>query len=61
MKDIWIRKDMNEDERKKIKELVAEAKAKNEERPPDEVNKFFWKVIDMRIRKWWLKSLTVTQ
>ena len=61
MKDIWIRRDMNEDERKKIKELVAEAKAKNEERTPDEVNKFFWKVIDMRIRKWWLKSLTVTQ
>ena len=46
---------------KKNKELVAEAKAKNEERTPDEVNKFFWKVIDIRIRKWWLKSLTVTQ
>ena len=41
---------------KKMKELITEAKIKNDERSPDEVDKFFWKVIDMRIKKWWLKD-----
>ena len=56
MKDIWIRRAMNEEERIHHKELVEEAKAKNEERTQEEMKCFVWKVKDMRIRKWWLRE-----
>ena len=55
-KNIWIKKDMTEEERAKTKELVEEAKEKNENRTEEEKNLFFWKVLDMKIRKWYLKK-----
>ena len=56
MKDIYIRREMNEEERSKVKELKEEAKAKNEERTQGQAEKFIWRVVDMKIRKWWLKD-----
>ena len=56
MKDIYIRREMNEEERNKVKELKEEAKAKHEERTKEQAEKFIWRVVDMKIRKWWLKD-----
>ena len=56
MKNLWIRKDMSEEERNKAKELITEAKTKNDARTQDEMTKSFWKVVDLKIRKWWLKD-----
>ena len=54
-KNIWIKKDMTEEERAKTKELIDEAKEKNANRTEEEKNVFFWRVLDMRIRKWYLR------
>ena len=54
-KNIWIKKDLNEEERAKINELWTEAKAKNEERTEAQKKAFYWKVMDMKIRKWYIK------
>ena len=45
---------MNEEERQKINELIKEAKEKNENRTEEEKKKFYWKVKDERLRKWYL-------
>ena len=58
MNNIYIRREMNEEERSKVKELREEAKAKNEERTKEQAEKFIWRVVDMKIRKWWLKDTT---
>ena len=56
MKDIYIRREMNEEERNTVKELMEEAKAKNEERTKEQAEKFIWRVVDMKLRKWWLRE-----
>ena len=56
MKHIWIRRDMNEEERNKIRDLKDEAKTKNEERTRDQAETFVWKVVDLKLKKWWLKD-----
>ena len=56
MKEIWLRRDLNEEERSKQKELRDEVRAKNEARTQEEMSKFVWKLKDMRIRKWWLRE-----
>ncbi len=56
MKDIYIRREMNEEERNKVKELKEEAKTKNEERTQEQAERYMWRVIDMKMRKWWLKN-----
>ena len=53
-KKVWIKRDMNEEERFKINELIKEAKEKNENRSEEEKKKFYWKVKDERLRKWYL-------
>ena len=53
-KNIWIRKDLNEGERKELKDLKEEAKAKNDERTEDQKKVYYWRVLDMKIRKWYL-------
>ena len=45
-KKVWIKRDMNEEERQKINELIKEAKEKNENRTEEEKKKFYWKVKD---------------
>ena len=54
-KSIYIRKNMTQEERTKIKELVNEVKEKNEARNEEEKTKFFWKVRNGRLKKWWIK------
>lgn len=56
MKEIWIKRDINEEEINKLKELREETKAKNAERMQEQVERFMWKVIDLRIRKQWFKD-----
>ncbi len=54
-REVWIRKDLNEEERASINELIKEAKAKNEQRPEEERNRFYWRVIEGKIKKWYVK------
>ncbi len=51
MKEIWIKRDMNEEEKSKLKELRVEAQSKNEERIQEQARRFTWKVVDMKVRK----------
>ena len=53
-KKIFIRKDMNEEERAKMTEMVKEMKAKNDMRTETEKEKFYWKIRDQRLRKWFI-------
>ena len=55
-KNVWIRKDLNDEERMKLKDLIDEAKTKNEERTEEQKEKYYWRVIDLKIRKWYLKK-----
>ncbi|MPC53081.1 hypothetical protein E2C01_046965 [Portunus trituberculatus] len=54
-KYIWIKRDMNLEDREKEKVLRSEAKEKNEERTEIEKNNFYWRVLDMRLKKWYLR------
>ena len=54
--NIYIKRNKNEEERKKHNELVAEAKVKNNERSEDEKKAFFWKVVGDRVRKWFVRE-----
>ena len=56
-KDIWIKRDMNMEEREKERDLRIEAKEKNEKRTETEKEKFFWRVIDMKLRKWYIRVI----
>ncbi len=40
-KGVWIRKDLNEEERARMNELINEAKTKNEQRTEEEKNRFY--------------------
>ena len=55
-KDIYIKKNRNEDERKRHSELVSQAEVLNNERSETEKNTFFWKVLGDRVRKWYIKK-----
>ncbi len=55
-KQVWIRREMNEEERKKLNELRSEAKERNEQRTQEERELFFWRVMDLRLRKWYVRS-----
>jgi hypothetical protein len=54
-KNIWIKKDMSEEERAKTKALIEEAKEQNDNRTEEEKGVFFYRVVDMKIRKWYIK------
>ena len=49
--NVWINRDLDEGERRKVKELVTEAKQKNLDRTEEEREKFYWKVIDLQLRR----------
>ncbi|MPC24646.1 hypothetical protein E2C01_017732 [Portunus trituberculatus] len=53
-KDIWIKRDMNLEEREKEKVLRSEAKERNEKRTEIKKKNFYWRVLDMRLKKWYL-------
>ena len=50
-KKVWINRDLDGDEREKLKELVQEAKQKNDSRSVEEREQFYWKVRDLRLKK----------
>lgn len=54
-KDVWIRKDLNEEERARRNELMNEAKEKNDQRSEEEKNRFYWRVVEEKIKKWYIK------
>ena len=56
-KNIWIRRDMNEEERNKTSELWKQAKEKNESRSEEEKKKFYWRVRDMKLIKWMIGKI----
>ncbi|MPC10357.1 hypothetical protein E2C01_002991 [Portunus trituberculatus] len=55
-KDIWIKRDMNLEEREKEKVLRNEAEEKNEKRTEIEKKNFYWSVLDKRLKKWYLRK-----
>ncbi len=56
-KQVWIRREMNEEERKKVNELRSEAKERNEQRTQEERELSFWRVMDLRLRKWYMRRV----
>ena len=52
-KKVWLRRDLNEEERGKVNALWNEAKEKNMNRSETEKKSFYWRVIDMKLRKWY--------
>lgn len=54
-KKITIRKDMSIEERNTRKELQTEANEKNGERTKEDEKKFFWRVWEGKIKKWYIK------
>ena len=50
-KKVWMNRDLDGDEREKLKELVQEAKQKNDSRSVEEREQFYWKVRDLRLKK----------
>ena len=56
-KNIWIKRDMNMEER----DLKDEAKEKNERRTETEKKKFYCRVLYMKLRKWYIRETIETQ
>ena len=55
-KNIWIKRDTNLEEREREKELRNEAKEKNEKRTETEMREYYWRVLDIRLRKWYIRQ-----
>ncbi|MPC51247.1 hypothetical protein E2C01_045091 [Portunus trituberculatus] len=55
-KDIWINRDMNLEGREKEKMVRSEGKEKNEKRTEIEKKNLYWRVLDMRLKKWYLRK-----
>lgn len=53
---LMIRRDLSKEDREVLKGKLEEAKAKNNERSEDEAKTFFFKVVGLRIVKWYLKK-----
>ena len=54
-RNIYIKKNRNEEERKRHSELVEQARALNDERSEEEKNAFFWRVMGDQVRKWYMR------
>ena len=55
-KQIWVKREMSQEEREKERELRTEAREKNEERTEIERKKFYWRVIDLRLKRWYYRE-----
>ena len=55
-KKVWINKDLDEDERITLRELVKEAKQKNDLRTEEEKERFYWRVRDLRLKKKFIRG-----
>ncbi len=54
MKEIQIKRDMNEEESEELR--VEAQKKKKMERTQEQAKRFTWKVVHMKVRKWWYKD-----
>ena len=54
MKNIWIRRFLSKEDRETVKEKIAEAKSKNEARSEEQKKVFFFKVVGLQVRKWYI-------
>ena len=55
-KKVWINKDLDEEERITLRELVKEAKQKNDLRTEEEKERFYWRVRDLRLKKKFIRG-----
>ena len=55
-KQIWIKRDRTREERTTISELRNEANEKKDQRSEVEKKNFYWRVIDMRLKKWYKRE-----
>ena len=53
--NVWIKRDMSKSEREQERDLRNQAKQKNEQRTEEERKNFYWRVLDTRLRKWYIK------
>ena len=53
-KNVWVNRCLNREDREKLKEKVEEAKKKNDERSEEEARHFFYKVVGMQVKKWYI-------
>ena len=53
---IFLRRDLNIEEREKLGELLQIAREQNENRSEEDKLNFFWRVKDMQIKKWFIKQ-----
>lgn len=53
MKNVWIRRCLNKEDRETLKGKIEEAKQKNEARSEEEESRFFFRVVGLQVRKWY--------
>ena len=53
---IYVKRNMTQEERVRMRELITEARERNEARSEDDKTKFFWKVRNEKVWKWWING-----
>ena len=56
MKNICIRRCLSKEDRETLKEKIEDAKQKNEARSEEEESLFFFKVVGLQVRKWYINK-----
>lgn len=56
MKKIWIRRCLNKEDRETLKVKIEEAKQKNEARTEEQESLFFFKVVGLQVKKWYINK-----
>ena len=51
---IFLRQDLNKEEREKLGYMLQDVKVRNDQRSEEQKEMFFWRVRNMRIRKWFI-------
>ena len=54
MENVWIRRCLNKEDRQILKQKFDEAKQKNEARSEEDKSLFFFKVVGLQVRKWYI-------
>ncbi|XP_076060288.1 uncharacterized protein LOC143036613 [Oratosquilla oratoria] len=60
-KKVWIKREMNKEEREAEKQKRIEAKAKNEERTESEKERFYWRVVNMKIKQFDIQKKNIRE
>ena len=56
IKNIWIRRCLDKDDREPLKEKTVEAKQKNEAKSEEAESIFFLKAVGLQVRKWYINK-----